>query len=78
MGSWGCIWSCRFYGTLFIGQDEVGGTAFSPQDWMELGRRLVSEVETRTSVAIQSGKFVKCYALNVCYPDPCSCIGLVS
>ena len=45
---------------------------------MELGRRLVGEVETRTSVAIQSGKFVKCYALNVCYPDPGSCIGLVS
>ena len=54
------IWSCRFYGTLFIGQDEVGGATFSPQDWMELGLRLVSEVETRTSMAIQSGKFVKC------------------
>ena len=53
------IWSCKFYDTLFVGQDDAGGTTFSSQDWMDLGRQLVNDVEVRRSEAIQSGEFTK-------------------
>ena len=54
------IWSCKFYETLFVGQDDAGVATFCPQDWIALGRQLVNEVEARTSEASQSGEFVKC------------------
>ena len=50
-----CSLVCTF--SVFVGHDDAGGVAFSPQDWIDLGRQLMNEVETRTSQAIESGKF---------------------
>ena len=53
-----CFFSLIVYDCVLIGQDDTGGTTFGPQDWVALGRQLVNELETRTSEAIQSGKFL--------------------